>query len=175
MWIAAIRKGKCLIVSTLVLGLLLSSGCAKKSGFETLATGTVKGKVSLNGAPPPAGCQVTFMHKEKNFPATGEVGSDGSYTLTFNGKPDVPVGSYDVSVVPPPNAAAVSMDPSNPEAYKAVMMRKPGEMGAPLAQSVVPTKYQNPATSGLACTVLEGQEVVFDVQMTSSGGGPPPQ
>ena len=40
----------------------------------------------------------------------------------FNGKPEIPVGTYDVTVAPPQDPAGPPPGPSDPEAYKAVMM-----------------------------------------------------
>ncbi|MHB8972287.1 MAG: carboxypeptidase-like regulatory domain-containing protein [Pirellulaceae bacterium] len=160
----AIRGGKCLIVAAIVVCLAFS-GCSKK---EVLATGSVKGKVTLDGKPLPAGCKITFMHQEKSFPATGDLGSDGSYSLAFNGKPAVPVGTYDITVVPPKEEAGPAPDPSNPDAYKAMMMGG-APSKSPRNKTVVPAKYLNAAESGLTCTVVEGQETVFDVDLKSGG------
>lgn len=169
MWFPAIRigkVGKCLIVATVVACLLVFSGCGSKS--KALATGSVKGKVTLDGKTLPAGCKITFMHKEKSFPATGDIGSDGSYTLLFNGKPAVPVGTYDVTIVPPKSEAGPAPDSSNPEAYKAVMMGG-GTVNLPQNRVFFPAKYQNAAQSLLSCTVVEGQEAVFDVDLKNGG------
>ncbi|MHB8863368.1 MAG: hypothetical protein ACYC6N_13245 [Pirellulaceae bacterium] len=109
------------------------------------------------------------MHQEKFFPATGEIGNDGSYTLLFNGKPAVPEGTYDVSIVPPSDAATAVADPSNPEAYKAMMMGGAPLKKGPLNKETIPHKYQDAAQSGLTCTVMEDQEAVFDVELKSAG------
>jgi len=164
MWFPAIRIGKCLIVLT-VCACLAFSGCSKK---EVLATGSVKGKVTLDGKPLPAGCKITFTHQEKSFPATGDIGGDGSYTLAFNGKPAIPVGTYDVTIVPPKDEAAPVAGPSDPEAYKSMMMGGPAKK-LPQIKVIFPVKYRNAAESSLNCTVVEGQEAVYDVDMKSGG------
>lgn len=167
MWFPAIRIGKCLIAAFLVVGLLAPSGCGgSKSGMEQLTMGSVKGKVTLDRGTLPSGCKVSFMHTEKSFPAMAEIGSDGSYTLLFNGKPAVPTGTYEVAIVPPPDETGPAPDPSNPEAYKAVMMNK-GPTNMPTSKSAIPGRYRDALRSGLKCTVLEGQETVYDIALTS--------
>ncbi len=121
--------------------------------------------MTYKGNAPPAGSKILFMHQEKSFPATADIGADGSYTLLFNGKPAIPVGTYKVSVTPPPaKDAGPPPNPSNPEAYKKYMM---GEAKAPAADpsTAFPKKYQSGETSGLTCTVVENQETTFDVEM----------
>jgi hypothetical protein len=167
MRIPAIRKWPCWIMVVAFAGLSVLSGCGG-GGSKPLVMGSVKGKVTLDGKALPAGCKITFIHKEKSFPATGDIGSDGSYTLLFNGKPAVPVGTYDVTIVPPHEEAGPAADPSNPEAYKKMMMG--GALAkAPLNQEAVPRKYQVASSSKLTCTVIEGQETVFDLDMKSGG------
>ncbi len=156
-----------LIVLATVPCLLALVGCGSKK--EVFATGSVKGKVTFNGSALPAGCTIIFKHQEKSFPATGQIGSDGSYTAQFNGKPQIPVGTYDVTIAPPQDTAGPAPDPSNPEAYKAVMMGGEGAARLPVNREVFPAKYQDAAKSLLTCTVVEGQEIVFDVDMKSGG------
>jgi len=127
----------------------------------------VKGKITYQGKPAPAGCVITFIHSERNFPASAEIAADGSYTLLFNGKPEVPVGTYKVSVTPPAAAAAqaASADPSNPEAYKAMMMKQGISKGDEQAEVVtIPTKYATPETSGVTFTVVE-EPTSYDLDM----------
>jgi len=169
MWFPASRVWKCLIAAILVAGLLVPAGCKKKSsGLGPLTMGSVKGKVTLDGGTLPSGCTVSFMHNEKSFPASADIGADGTYTLLFNGKPEIPTGTWDVAVLPPKEETGPVADPSNPEAYKAVMI-KTGPMTVPSNKIVVPAKYTNAAKSGLTCTVIEGQETVYDIALKSGG------
>jgi hypothetical protein len=73
-----------------------------------------------------------------------------------------------LTIVPPQSSQGPVADPSNPEAYKAFMSSRPDQQ-KPVATAVVPPKYLSATTSGLTCTVLEGQETVFDVKMVSGG------
>ena len=115
----------------------------------------------------PAGCRLTFTHKEKSYPATAEIAADGSYTLLFNGKPAVPTGNYEVAVLPPKDDSGPPPDPSNPEAYKQCMMNPRVRLTCLATKIIVPGKYADAAKSGLSCTVLEGQETVYDIALTS--------
>lgn len=160
-----VRFGEYLIVSMLVACLLALPGCKKSEGLGAVTMGSVKGKVTLDNQAPPAGCKIVFTHTEKNWPATADIGADGSYTLTFNGKPQIPTGTYDVHIVP--SATGPAADPSNPEAYKSMMMKSNPMAQTPVNATAIPMKYQNASKSGLSCTVLEGQETVFDVPMKS--------
>jgi hypothetical protein len=127
----------------------------------------VKGKVTYNGKPAPAGCTITFLHSERNLPASGEIAADGTYTLLFNGKPAVPMGAYKVSVTSPAAAAAeaASANPSDPEAYKAMMMKQGISQGSGQATvATIPKKYATPEASGVTFTVIEGQ-TTYDLDM----------
>ncbi|MHB0955220.1 MAG: PAAR domain-containing protein [Pirellulaceae bacterium] len=110
-----------------------------------------------------------FLHQEQSFPASGEIGNDGSYTLLFNGKPAVPVGTYDISVIPPPAQTGPVANPSDPEAYKSMMMGGEPKKKSVARTETIPHKYRDAAQSGLTCTVMEGQETVFDVDLKSAG------
>jgi len=123
----------------------------------------VKGTVTYKGAPAPAGCIITFIHAERNFPASASIAADGTYTLMFNGKPEVPEGTYKVSVTLP--VAETTVNSSDPEAYKAMMM-KPGisQGGGPAKVATIPKKYASPETSGVTFTVMEGQ-TTYDLEM----------
>ena len=115
---------------------------------------------------PPAGCIITFINSERNFPATAQIAADGTYTLLFNGKPEVPVGKYKVSVTAPVAAAAQpSADPSNPEAYKAMMMNAGMSKGSGQANvATIPKKYATPEASGVTFSVVE-EPATYDLDM----------
>jgi hypothetical protein len=162
---SVVRFGEYLVVSTLIACLLALPGCKKSEGLGAVTMGSVKGKVTLDNQAPPAGCKITFTHKEKMWPATADIGADGSYTLMFNGKPEIPTGTYQVHIVAA--STGPTADPSNPEAYKAMMIKSNPMAQTPPTAVVIPAKYQNAAKSGLTCTVLEGKETVFDVPIKS--------
>ena len=155
---------KCLVVLALSPCLLALVGC--DSSGSAGRTGAVKGKVTCNAQALPAGCTIVFVHEEKAIPASTAIAADGSYTLLMNGKPEIPVGTYKISVSPPAKDAAAAADPSNPEAYKAVMMGKgpKGQGAAAEGKPPFPQKYQSAETSKLTFTVKEGSNT-YDLDM----------
>ena len=94
--------------------LLAMTGCGGRTPARG-PTGSVSGKVTLNGKPVPEGCAVVFMNQEKTVPASGVTRADGAYTVS-----NALAGANKITVTPP--AKASSADTSNPEAYKAMMM-----------------------------------------------------
>ena len=159
-----VRSG---FVVALSLALPILIGCTGSTSKPLGKPVPVKGKVTYNGKPAPAGCIITFIHSERNFPASAQIAADGTYTLLFNGKPEVPVGTYKVSVTPPAAAAAetASAGPSNPEAYKAMMMKQGISKGGGQAKvATIPTKYATPETSGVTFTVIE-EPTTYDLDM----------
>jgi hypothetical protein len=99
-------------------------------------TGTVSGKVTLQGQALPAGV-VVFSNTKLGVGASAKLDSTGAY------KVDQPLrtGEYEVAVQPPPPPAPHEMPAT----------------GAPPAPSVqIPPQYQSPGTSGLKATIKEG-------------------
>ena len=69
-----------LVVLALGPCLFMVSGCGDSKPASG-PTGSVSGKVTLNGKPLPAGCSVAFTHQEKSIPARGTIGADGAYSI----------------------------------------------------------------------------------------------
>ena len=158
-------RSRVIVVLSLVLPIVI--GCTGSSSRPLGKPVPVKGKVTYNGKPAPAGCIITFFHSERNFPASAQIAADGSYTLLFNGKPEVPMGTYQVAVTPPAGAAAeaASPSPSDPEAYRAMMMKPGISKGDGQAKvATIPKKYATPETSGVTFTLIEGP-TTYDVDM----------
>ena len=132
---------------------LATLGCGAGSAFPEGTTGTLKGNVTLDGSPVPAGTTVTFFHTSA-VPASGIVGPDGAYTAKMAGEPKVLTGDYRVTVSDPPQKM-----PTNEE------MAAGGEMPEP-AKAVVPAKYSIAETSGLTVTVTEGENT-FNIELAS--------
>lgn len=123
--------------------LTASLGCGS-SGKDKLFP--VSGKVTLGGSPLTAG-QVAFHpdlekgNKSKGV-ASGAIGSDGSYTLSTDGKPGAPVGPYKVTV----------------------STNFPGVSGTPVP---INAKYNNPNGSGLDREVVPNPASgAYDLQVT---------
>lgn len=159
------RKSHWYCLAILLTGVLLLSGCSSSSSIPAGPKGTVKGKVTYNSNPVPAGSTIMFLHEETSLAATGQIGSDGSYTLAMQGGGEVPVGKYSISVSPP-SSAEVSEE-TNMEAYKAAME---GGGGAAATTGPFPEKYQAAETSGETFDVKEGENS-YNLDM-KDGGAP---
>jgi hypothetical protein len=116
-----------------ILGLALGlAGCAKKG----MKTAVVKGTVSYDGKPLPYG-SVLFIPESPGPTATGEIGPDGTYTLTTYAKGDGAVlGKHKVVVSAQEDTSNQLPDSRNP-----------------LPPPIVPDKYTNPATTDLRAEV----------------------
>ena len=157
-----VRSGFIVAMSIALPILIVGTGCTSSKSFGKPVP--VNGKVTYNGKPAPAGCIITFINAERNFPASAQIAADGTYTLLFNGKPEVPVGNYKVSVTPPV-AEAASADSSNPDAYKAMMMKTGISKGGGQAKvATIPAKYATTETSGVTFSVTEKQ-TAYDLDM----------
>ncbi len=120
-------------------------GCG--SGGFSGPTGTVTGKVTLDGAPVPQGCVVSFV-SPAGFTASATVGADGSYTLRSGDKADIPAANYKVAVAQP----AADMSGADYDKY----MSAEGGQAAAAPAATIPAKYQTVDASGLSYDVKEG-------------------
>ncbi len=128
------------------------SGCSGGSGSVT--TGTVQGKVTLEGAPVTSGV-LFFIGESITDTASAEIQSDGTYTLRYAGGFSVPVADYRVSI----GAANKDAPPPDP----AALMATPEKFEVKLPP--VPKKFLDPSTSGLIASVKEGQNTLdFDLK-----------
>ncbi len=149
-----------MLMAVTVAVLVAVAGCEDAGGLPAGETGTVKGKVTYQNKPIPAGATVIFVNEKHGIAATGTVSAGGEYTLQMRGGPDILVGEYKVSVTPPPSAQPKMSDE---EAMKASM-----EGTLPEAKEVTafPKKYTVPETSGLTVSVKAGENsgVNFDLK-----------
>jgi hypothetical protein len=141
-----------------VAGLAVCAGCGSE-GYSG-PTGTVTGTVMLGGEPVPAGCTVTFISAE-GFTATGSVQSGGSYKLTRVGNAGevletIPVGTYQVSIIPPPAA-----EMSEADYDKLMEAQAAGQEQANAGPAdAIPSKYHTTQTSDLTEEVQEGANTI---------------
>jgi len=125
--------------------------------------GKVEGRVTVGGAPVPAGTLVMFTEGPDPFSAT--IGADGKFTA----EKAVKAGAYAVAV------QEVEKELSYEESKKA------GASGTrPVFQSVVPEKYRFAGTSGVKFEVKAGDANKLELDMIPgaaipSGGGTPMQ
>jgi len=93
--------------------LLFIGGCGKSEPLYT-----VSGKV-MHGKTPLTGGQITYIpdeskgNKTKHSPS-GKIGSDGSYTLTTDGKTGAPAGWYKVIVTTQTPGMGGAVTPGEP-------------------------------------------------------------
>jgi len=151
------RQGKRSFVwlSTAGLGLAMIAVWGCGSGGYSGPTGTVTGKVTLDGNPVPQGCAVTFV-SPSGFTASGKVGGDGSCTLMNMDKPAIPAATYKVAVAQP----AADMSGADYDKY----MSAEGGQAAQAAPEAIPAKYQTVDTSGLSYDVKEGPNSI-DIEL----------
>jgi len=124
---------------------LAVAGCERSDGLQTYP---VRGTVTLDGTPVNFG-GVRFVSDSGRL-ATGEIQSDGSYSMQ-NPKwgPGVPAGNYQVSV--------------QVRELKEETKTRPAWPGP----SLIPEKYEDPATSGLTFEVVPGDNR-FNIELSST-------
>ncbi|RUL87574.1 hypothetical protein [Tautonia sociabilis] len=137
------------------------SGCGGDPTKPKL--GRVSGSVTYNGAPVTKGV-VTFVPSggagaQTGQPATGEIGSDGSFRLTtFESGDGAVVGDHVVLV------QSVEMDPSI-EGGSMPIPDARGNLPIQPPKHLVPEKYSQTETSPLRFTVKEGSNT-FEIELT---------
>jgi hypothetical protein len=120
-------------------------GCGHASGVGR--TFPVTGKITFNDEPWTAKTTDVWFKPDASkgntspFDPVGTVDADGNYKLTTKGKNGAPPGWYQVVVTAREDAA-----PAHPQ--------RPGPH-RPVAKSLLPSKYGQPQTSGLAIEVVE--------------------
>jgi hypothetical protein len=123
----------------LVLLATISLGCSGGRPADATNTAIVKGKVTLERRPLPAGRAV--FAAGNGWTGHGRIRPDGSYQVFGVSLGEVKVGIEDIS--PPPNA------------------------GRGLARRVViPLRYKDPQTSGLAFTVAASGEQMHNIELS---------
>ena len=108
----------------------------------------VSGKVTCNGQPVTEG--VINFASESGFGVQARLAADGSYRLRSHHGKGIPLGSYKVSIAPPP-FDPVPADLSKPPARRS-------------QYPDIPERYRSFDTSGFAAEVREGGNV-FDFDM----------
>jgi hypothetical protein len=131
---------------------LLSAGCSDRPKMAE-----VKGTVTLDGKPLPAGT-VTFEMKGER-PATAKI-VNGKITevTTFDPGDGVPVGQHRVAIAASEDTAALAANPGDPTPKGNYMVGK----------SLIPAAYNNPDTSGLTAEIKPGENTV-EFKLFSSG------
>lgn len=141
--------------------LLAKSGC--ESGDEKhVMTGTVSGRVVLDGKPVKPGCVLTFLPVSAGADlSSGLVLDDGSFVATSGEISRIPVGEYRVIVSPPPLSPdqEEELTKKNSQAVMNALIKKSKsdlEKVEYPQDAIVPRKYWRDTTSGLKLQVKEG-------------------
>lgn len=150
------------------IGLCLAVGCGG-NGFPDPVP--VSGKVTYQGKPV-EGAQVTFLSQTGGRSANGRTDASGAYKLTtFNTEDGAIPDEYTVTIAKiEAGASGESIDATGDEmgADYGAMMDSAAASAATGddIDSRLPARYANPAESGLARTVAEGQpnEFNFDLE-----------
>jgi hypothetical protein len=144
----------------LLLSLVCLLACAGCGHSDRTAVAQVTGTASYKGQPIASGTIIFEVPGAR--PANGKI-VDGKITevMTYEPKDGVPVGQARIAVF------ATGASSSSPSATPGGAPRDPG---APIvvdknymgggAKSLIPKKYNNPATSGLTAEIKKGQNTV---------------
>ena len=162
--ISKVRFYKVFTLSAACLFVCLTAGCDSRPLPEG-TTGTVEGRVTIEGEPAPEGTVVLMSHTKDGHAATGTVKSDGYFSMRFRDGTKLMTGIYAVGVTPPGASAAggETMD-VNSAAYQQMMMQ--GEEGEG-AKPPFAERYLSPTTSGKEFEVSEGSnELNLDLKKT---------
>ena len=134
-------------ISLLGLVLLLAAGFALSGCKQPEKLGKIGGKVTFQGKPVTEG-MVLFSCIAKGVNMTAPLKEDGSYEIIMAKGAGLPLGSYMVSVSPPPVFYPIGTKaPPQPKQYPNI-----------------PAKYRNNQTSGLTMNIEDGENV-FDIDM----------
>jgi len=87
---------------------------------------------------------LTLLLESTGSLVVAELDPDGNFRVSTPDGPEIPVGTYKVSVVPPEDP-----DSSSPQ-------RMVGGKRGDLVSRTIPGKYRNPETSGLTVDVHKG-------------------
>ena len=133
----------------LVLLLLLLGGCG--SGKKLPPWGGVLGKVTLAGKPATP-VTVVFQHATNpGIALMGNTDAEGHFKMVTADFAGLPTGDYRIYILPTYHDVP----------HEGLMIKGP----KPEPNFPVPQRYQNEKTSGLTCTIHEGQnEVNFEMK-----------
>lgn len=109
------NNGQRIASGTLLCGIvaLALTGCGNNAGLQP-----VKGKVAYKDGKPVEGGSITFNNSQKQISASGDIATDGTFTLSFGTNKGAPAGTYSVTVTgnseygQPATVANIYGDPS---------------------------------------------------------------
>jgi hypothetical protein len=122
------------------LAALCCIGCGDDSGYSG-PTGSMTGRVSIDGAAPPDGTVMVLIHKASGSATSAKVQADGAYSLT-----NVRVGEYMVGFTNSKSSTAAQIDPD-------AAMRAIEDGTYRESPQVFPAELADPSSSGHTLTV----------------------
>jgi hypothetical protein len=134
----------------LFLAAAFGLGCNRNSDEVQGPTGTLSGKVTLAGAPVPAGVAVALQHAPTGRLYMSLTDASGGY---FIDKPTtkLPTGRYDVSIAPP-----MEVEDRSEKAAEDALEGTKGAAPPPPPPIKIPSKYLNSHESGLGFELQPG-------------------
>jgi hypothetical protein len=126
-------------------GLFIIAGCSRKHDYGP--TGTIEGRLTMEGKPLPKGTKVLFMEQREGFLAFGATDEDGRFKIASWNDGNMPVGKYKVTIQP-----AGMGDGEQPFDIDAPARKRPAKKPA----AGFPKRYRTITTSKLEYTVDEG-------------------
>ncbi len=147
-------------IAILIVGGL--AGCGDSEEGDKTKLVKVTGTITDNGKPL-AGVLVSFLPAAGNpsfVPATGESGSDGSYTLYSKNRAGVAPGKYKVTVAPAKSAPVE-------DAERDILKNDP--MRLEFEKKAASTNRGRPGTTAAAPAATDG-ESVFDAEVKDGDG-----
>jgi hypothetical protein len=146
----------CFYLNTVLL--VVAGGCGGGRELPEGATGTVTGRVTLDGAAVPDGTVVMFQRDEDGQLASGVCDANGEFAVRMKGGLEVVEGTYRVAVMPPSPGAGLSTE----EMMKASM---DGTLAAKTkAAEVIPVRYRDLQASKTLFQVKPGSNT-FELDM----------
>ncbi|WP_296458683.1 carboxypeptidase-like regulatory domain-containing protein [Rubinisphaera sp.] len=132
---------------TLAIQALLIAGCGD-SGPDLGPTGTLRGTVMFESTPVTEG-SVHLSHLQEGHGGVAQIDGSGAYAIdSYRG---LPVGTYQVTVIPP--MVEVDAGPNSPKSESPKDMKN------------IPQKYRDPSTSGLTVEITAGENT-FEINMS---------
>jgi hypothetical protein len=148
------------VITAAALALASFAGCGPGVNYGT--TGTVAGKLTMEGQPMAAETQVIFMEPEKGYAAIANTDAAGNYKITqwndgnIKNGAELPVGKYRVMIQPP-----ASKENSEPTAEE-LMANPKLQRGAKVE---FPERYRQTHTSGLEFEIKQGaNDIPIDIK-----------
>lgn len=132
-------------------------GCSGE--FDYGSTGTVKGRLTMDGKPLKPGTAVTLMQPDSGYLAFGTTDAEGNFEVKSWNEGHMPIGTYRVMIQPPAG------DSPDPESAEAAELALSGGGGADKAE--FPERYRQTTTSGLTYEVKEGENH-FEIDLKSA-------